>query len=76
MQFLTTRMSFRDTNRKADITLVRDIETHAGLLADARVDLIAFNCTAASLLAGPETIRARITPHPVRARGRLMRYLI
>lgn len=60
VQFVTTRMSFRDTSKASDLALVRHIEDHAALLADAKVDLIAFNCTAASLLAGPEVINQRI----------------
>jgi maleate isomerase len=60
VQFLTTRMTFRRAALADDIALVNDIETHAGLLADAAVDLIAFNCTAASLVAGPEVINRRI----------------
>lgn len=60
VQFLTTRMPFRGTSVADDLALVEDLERHAGLLADAEVDLIAFNCTAASLLVGPEKIRRRI----------------
>lgn len=60
MQFLTTRMTFRKTGLADDEAMVGDLEFHAGLLADAQVDLIAFNCTAASLVAGPGAINARI----------------
>ncbi len=60
VQFLTTRMSFRDTSRQSDIDLVANLERDAQLLADAKVDLIAFNCTAASLIAGPKSICTRI----------------
>ncbi|MFT4151716.1 MAG: hypothetical protein QM656_16065 [Paracoccaceae bacterium] len=63
LRFLTTRMPFRDTSRESDIALARDVETHAALLADARVELIAFNCTAASLMAGPGVLEARIEAH-------------
>lgn len=60
VQFVVTRMPFRDTSKASDLALVEDIETHSRLLADAQVDFIAFNCTAASLFVGPEAIRARI----------------
>lgn len=60
VQFLTTRMPFRRTGREDDLALLRDVETHAGLLADARVELVAFNCTAASLMAGPGVLEQRI----------------
>lgn len=60
VRFLTTRMAFRDTSRESDLALARDVESHACLLADARVALIAFNCTAASLMAGPGVLEARI----------------
>lgn len=60
LRFLTTRMPFRRTGREDDLNLLRDIETHAALLADAQVELIAFNCTAASLMAGPGVVEARI----------------
>jgi maleate isomerase len=60
VQFLTTRMTFRKTGLADDEAMIGDLEFHAGLLADAQVDLIAFNCTAASLVAGPGAINARI----------------
>lgn len=60
VQFLTTRLAFRRTGLADDIALIKDIEAHAALLADAAVDLIAFNCTAASLVAGPEIVNRRI----------------
>lgn len=60
VQFLTTRLAFRRTGLADDIGLIEDLEAHAALLADASVDLIAFNCTAASLLAGPEIVNRRI----------------
>ena len=50
VQFVTTRMSFRDTSRESDLALVQDVEAHARLLADAKAELIAFNCNAASLM--------------------------
>ncbi|MDS9469688.1 hypothetical protein RGQ15_19160 [Paracoccus sp. MBLB3053] len=60
LRFLVTRMPFRDTSRESDILMARDVESHAGLLADAKVELIAFNCTAASMLAGPGVLERRI----------------
>jgi maleate isomerase len=57
---LTTRMPFRRTGVEDDLALVADLERDAGLLADAEVDLIAFNCTAASMLVGPAVVRRRI----------------
>lgn len=61
VQFLTTRMPFRRTGLADDLALADGLEVHAGLLADAEVDLIAFNCTAASMLLGPAQVNARIT---------------
>lgn len=60
VQFLTTRMTFKRSGLEDDIAFVKDLEAHAGLLADAQVDLIAMNCTAASLVAGPVNINRRI----------------
>lgn len=60
LQFLITRMPFANTSKDADLAIARDLEAQARLLADAKVDLIAFNCTAASLLLGADTIRGRI----------------
>jgi maleate isomerase len=61
VQFVTTRLSFRKSRLEDDAALVNDIETHAQLVADAQVDLIALNCTAASLVVGPDAINRRIT---------------
>lgn len=60
VHFLTTRMPFRKAGLEDDAALARNVESHALLLADARVDLIAFNCTAASLITGPAEINRRI----------------
>lgn len=60
VQFLTTRLPFRRTGLADDRAMAEEVGSAARLLADAEVDLIAFNCTAASMLAGPEVIRARI----------------
>ncbi|MGF6613010.1 maleate isomerase [Paraburkholderia sp. WSM4175] len=61
VQFVTTRLPFRDTSIESDRTLIDDIEQHAQLLADAKVDLIATNCTAAGVVNGPDAINARVT---------------
>lgn len=60
VQFLTTRLRFRRARLEDDAALVNDIESHARLLADARVNLIALNCTAASMVAGAESINQRV----------------
>jgi maleate isomerase len=60
VQFVTTRLPFKRTGLEDDSALVADVETHAGLLADAAVDLIAMNCTAASMAVGAATINQRI----------------
>jgi maleate isomerase len=60
VQFLTTRLTFRRARLEDDASLANDIEAHARLLADARVNLIALNCTAASMVSGPESINRRI----------------
>lgn len=60
IRFLTTRLPFRRTNLQDDAELAKNVEFHASLVADAKVDLIAFNCTAASMVSGPETINRRI----------------
>jgi maleate isomerase len=60
VQFVTTRLGFRHARLADDAALVDDIESHAALLADAKVELIALNCTAASMVVGPESINRRI----------------
>lgn len=60
VQFLTTRLPFRHTGLDDDRAMVDGVADAAALLADAAVDLVAFNCTAASMLAGPDVIRARV----------------
>lgn len=61
VQFVTTRLPFRRTGLADDLALTEDIERHARLLADAEVSAIAVNCTAATLLAGPDRINERVT---------------
>ncbi|TAK47284.1 MAG: arylmalonate decarboxylase [Xanthobacteraceae bacterium] len=60
VQFVTTRMSFQSTSLEDYAAFTQDIEAHARLLADAEVQLIAFNCTAVSLVIGPDAINQRI----------------
>ncbi|HZJ97816.1 MAG TPA: aspartate/glutamate racemase family protein [Oligella sp.] len=60
VQFLTTRMPFKRSSLEDDVAFVKNLERHAELLADAEVDLIAMNCTAASLIAGPVQVNQRI----------------
>lgn len=60
VQFLTTRLGFRRARLEDDASLVNDIEIHARLVADARVSLIALNCTAASMVAGADSINRRV----------------
>jgi maleate isomerase len=57
---LTTRMPFRATGLTDNQALMADLEHHSRLLADARPDLVAVNCTAATLLAGPRSVNARV----------------
>jgi len=61
VRFHVTRMPFRGTSLHDDLALLQELEAHAQLVADARVDLIAVNCTAATLLAGAEAVNARVT---------------
>lgn len=61
VQFLTTRLPFRNTGLEDDRAMVDGVADAAALLAHAAVDLIAFNCTAASMLAGPDVIRSEVT---------------
>lgn len=61
VQFLTTRLPFRRTGLADDLALAENLEFHAQLVADAAVELIAFNCTAASMLIGSADINDRIT---------------
>jgi len=60
VQFLTTRMPFKQSRLEDDMKMVEEVDAHAMLCADAKVDLILFNCTAASLVVGPKTINDRI----------------
>lgn len=56
VQFVTTRLPFRRTGLGDDVEMVADLAPHCRLLADAEVDLIAMNCTAATIVVGPAEI--------------------
>jgi maleate isomerase len=60
VQLVTTRMPFRRSGLADDLALFADLEAHSRLLADAEVDLVAVNCTAATMLAGAESVNARV----------------
>jgi maleate isomerase len=60
VQFLTTRLPFNRTGVENDLALVTDLEQHTRLLADAEVDLIAVNCTAATMMVGADSINRRV----------------
>ena len=60
VQFVTTRLTFKRVGLEHGRGLVRDLESHARLLADAEVKLIVFNCTSASMAVGPGAINRRI----------------
>lgn len=60
VQFITTRLPFATTDIEGDRLLVDGLESHVSLLADAQVDIIALNCTAATMLVGPDRLKKRI----------------
>jgi maleate isomerase len=60
VQFVTTRVPFKKTDINQHHVFCGHLEKHASLLVDAGVDLIAVNCTAVTMLAGPERIRQRL----------------
>lgn len=60
VRFHTTRLPFRRTGLEDDLRLFDQLEASAQLLADAAVDLIVVNCTAATMLVGPDVINERI----------------
>lgn len=61
VQFLTTRLPFHHTGLDDDRAMADGVAGAAVLLAHAEVDLIAFNCTAASMLVGPDAIREQVS---------------
>lgn len=58
--FLTTRVRYSKVGIEPGKQQLHDLESHARLLADAAVQLILFNCTSSSMVAGPATINRRI----------------
>lgn len=60
VRFHTTRLPFRRTGLEDDLRLFDQLEASAQLLTDAAVDLIVVNCTAATMLVGPDVINERI----------------
>ncbi|MDK3018758.1 maleate cis-trans isomerase family protein [Pseudodonghicola flavimaris] len=60
VQWLTTRLTFTKSGLEDDHALVDDIEVHAQLGADAGVQLMLLNCTAASAVVGPDVINGRV----------------
>jgi maleate isomerase len=60
VQLVTTRMPYRGSALADGLALLDDLEEHSRLLGDAEVDLIAMNCTAATLLAGADAVNERI----------------
>lgn len=63
IQFVTTRVPFRRTGVADDLRFAEHVGTQSELLADAAVELVAVNCTAATMLAGPQQIRDLVTEH-------------
>lgn len=60
VRFLTTRLPFQKTDLASGAKLSDQLAFHAELLAHAQVDLIAFNCTAGSMIGGPDRINQEI----------------
>lgn len=60
VQFVTTRLPFRRTGLDDDLRLFDALEQHVQLVADAGVELVAVNCTAATMLVGTATIEQRV----------------
>ncbi|MFE9958939.1 hypothetical protein [Micromonospora sp. NPDC005299] len=60
IHFLTTRLPFSRTGLDDDRAMTAGIEQAAALLSHAEADMIAFNCTAASMLVGADEVRARV----------------
>lgn len=56
VQFLTTRVPFERTGVADDLRFARAVAEHSELLAHAQVDLIAVNCTAATMIAGSASV--------------------
>ncbi|MBV6273115.1 aspartate/glutamate racemase family protein [Alcaligenaceae bacterium CGII-47] len=60
IRFITTRLPFKKTDLASGASLSDKLGYHAGLLADAQVSLIAFNCTSGSMISGPDEINRQI----------------
>src|SRR5690606_1850724 len=60
VRFITTRLPFKKTDLASGAQLSEQLALHAGLLADAQVSLIAFNCTSGSMVGGAERINQQI----------------
>jgi maleate isomerase len=63
VQFVTTRVPFRRTGVADDLRFAEHVGAQSELLADAAVELVAVNCTAATMLAGPRRIREVVAEH-------------
>lgn len=63
VQFVTTRVPFRKTGVADGQAFAKAAATHSVLLADAGVELIAVNCTAATMVAGSENVRRSVLDH-------------
>jgi len=61
VQFLTTRVPFERTGVADDLRFANAVLEHSDLLAHARVDLIAVNCTAATMMAGSAHLTEAVT---------------
>jgi maleate isomerase len=60
VRFLTTRVPFVRSGVDDDLGFADGVAEHSELLAHAEVDLIAVNCTAATMLAGPDVVNRRV----------------
>jgi maleate isomerase len=60
LRFHTTRLPFKKTGLDDDLHLFDQLEASAVLLAHADVDLIVVNCTAATMLVGPNAVNSRV----------------
>lgn len=63
VQFVTTRVPFRRTGVADDLRFAEHVGIQSELLADAAVELVAVNCTAATMLAGPHRVREVVEKH-------------
>lgn len=61
VRFLTTRVPFERTGVADDLRFANAVVEHSELLAHAQVELIAVNCTAATMMAGPAALTHAVT---------------